>query len=67
MADIQKGGTHASLSSILESEKYFALAIRCDDRVFTSHQAVICPRSHFFAAACDWPLHVSDGSATRRD
>jgi hypothetical protein len=59
----KKGGTHASLSGILESGKHFVLATRCDDRVFTPHQAVIC----FFAAACNWPFHVSDGSATRRD
>ena len=62
MADIQKGGIHASLSSIFKSEKYSDLIIRCGDRVFKVHRAIVCPRSHFFAAACDGPFQASGGS-----
>jgi hypothetical protein len=42
-----------SLKSILESGKYSDLTISCGDRVFNVHRAVVCPRSSFFAAACD--------------
>ncbi|KAH8656126.1 hypothetical protein BGZ60DRAFT_417837 [Tricladium varicosporioides] len=56
MTDIRKGGTHASLSSVFESGKYSDLIIRSGDRVFKVHRAVICPRSRFFAAACDGPF-----------
>jgi len=62
MADIQKGGIHASLSSIFKSEKYSDLIIRCGDRVFKVHRAIVCPRSHFFSAACDGPFQASGGS-----
>jgi hypothetical protein len=43
MADTQKGGTHARLSSIFESGKYFVLAIRCYNRVFTAHMQLSVP------------------------
>ena len=62
MADIQQGGIHASLTSIFKSEKYSDLIIRCGDRVFKVHRAIVCPRSHFFAAACDGPFQASGGS-----
>jgi len=57
--DTQKDGIHACLSSIFESKKYSDLTIRCDDRVFKVHRAIVCPRSHFFTAACDGPFQES--------
>lgn len=41
------------LTSVYDSSKYSDLVIRCGDREFKVHRAVVCPRSTFFAAACD--------------
>jgi len=40
-------------ASVYDSSKYSDLTIRCRDRDFKVHRAVVCPRSTFFAAACD--------------
>ncbi len=58
MADIHQNGIRASLSSILNSGKYSDMTICCGGREFMVHRAVVCPRSRFFAAACDGEFQV---------
>jgi hypothetical protein len=58
MADIYGNGLRASLSGIYKSGKYSDMAIVCGTREFMVHQAVVCPRSKFFAAACDGSFQV---------
>ncbi|KAH0556868.1 hypothetical protein GP486_005347 [Trichoglossum hirsutum] len=38
---------------LLQSSKYSDLTIICGNREFNVHRSIVCPRSRFFAAACD--------------
>ncbi|KAL2158848.1 hypothetical protein VTH06DRAFT_4040 [Thermothelomyces fergusii] len=42
-----------SLHRLFEERTYSDLTIICGDHEFNVHKAVICPRSSFFAKACD--------------
>lgn len=47
------GLTDASVnSSLLEAGKYSDLTIKCGERKFAVHRALICSRSGFFDGAC---------------
>lgn len=37
-----------------ENEEYADLIIKCRDATYRVHQALVCTRSEFFAAACRW-------------
>ncbi|KAH0543146.1 hypothetical protein FGG08_002491 [Glutinoglossum americanum] len=50
---IFQNGIVAGNRNILKSGKYSDLTICCDSREFKVHRAIVCPRSRFFAAACD--------------
>jgi hypothetical protein len=44
---------------LLQSSKYSDLTIICGNREFNIHRSIVCPRSRFFAAACDGEFLVS--------
>ncbi|KAI9781527.1 MAG: hypothetical protein M1839_005942 [Geoglossum umbratile] len=46
-------GLIEATGSLFQSDKYSDLTITCGNEVFKVHRAVVCPRSKFFAAACD--------------
>ncbi|KAK5996373.1 hypothetical protein PT974_01707 [Cladobotryum mycophilum] len=48
-----------SLSSLHKEGKYSDLKIVCDGKEYLVHKAILCPRSSFFAAACDGPFKES--------
>ena len=58
MADIHRIGLTRSNSEIWGSSKYSDLTVRCGSQDFKLHRAIVCPRSTFFAAACDGQFHV---------
>jgi hypothetical protein len=58
MADIHQNGIRATLSSIFNSGRYSDVTICSGGREFMVHRALICPRSRFFAAACDGEFQV---------
>ena len=60
MADIHHRGLTRSISGILQSAKYSDLTVRCGSEEFKIHRAIVCPRSTFFAAACDGQFRVYD-------
>ena len=62
MADIHRRGLIRSHSGILQSAKYSDLTVRCGSEEFKIHRAIVCPRSKFFAAACDGQFRVHDFS-----
>ncbi|CAF9909829.1 hypothetical protein IMSHALPRED_008480 [Imshaugia aleurites] len=62
MADSHHRGLTRSVSGILESSKYSDLTVRCGADEFKLHRAIVCPRSEFFAAACDGPFQEVETS-----
>lgn len=60
MADIHNHGLTRSLSGLFQSSKYSDLTVRCGSEEFKLHRAIICPRSTFFAAACDGHFQVNE-------
>ncbi|KAI9781051.1 MAG: hypothetical protein M1839_006326 [Geoglossum umbratile] len=46
-------GLIEATASLFQSDKYSDLTITCGSEIFKVHRAVVCPRSKFFAAACD--------------
>ncbi|KLP07984.1 uncharacterized protein LW94_10712 [Fusarium fujikuroi] len=41
------------LADLLKTGDYSDLTISCGKDRYPVHKAIICPRSHFFKAACD--------------
>lgn len=50
---------HASLSTLLFSEKFSDMTIRCGGREFKAHRAIICTQSSFFDRAFSSDFRVS--------
>ncbi|KAL2270577.1 hypothetical protein VTJ83DRAFT_2761 [Remersonia thermophila] len=42
---------YASLSALFKFDKFSDMTIRCGDREFTAHRAIVCTRSPFFDSA----------------
>lgn len=59
MADIHKDRLLASNEFLWTSQKYSDMTIRCGSKEYKVHRSVICPRSTFFAAACNGEFMVS--------
>ena len=53
MADIHKDRVVASNESLWNSQMYSDLTIRCGSKEYKVHRSVVCPRSAFFAKACN--------------
>ena len=58
MTDMQKDIVVASNMSLLTSQLYSDITIRCGVDEYKLHRAIICPRSTFFAAACNGEFMV---------
>jgi len=56
MSDISLIELKDGLLSLLASGKYSDLTIQCGEVGVAVHRAVLCPRSKFFAKACDGPF-----------
>ncbi|RSL71874.1 hypothetical protein CEP54_001185 [Fusarium duplospermum] len=50
---------HASLSTLLHSEKFSDMTIRCGGRDFKAHRAIVCTQSKFFDRALSSNFKVS--------
>ena len=59
MADIQKDRVIAGNMSLLTSQMYSDITIRCGSAEYKLHRAIICPRSTFLNAACSGEFMVS--------
>lgn len=62
MADTHVRGLTTSRSGILESSKDSDMTVRCGSEEFKLHKAIVCPRSKFFAEACDGQSQVIHSS-----
>ena len=58
MAENHNCGLAKSNLAILKSSAYADMTVRCDSTEFKLHRAIVCPRSKFFAAACDGQFQV---------
>ena len=58
MDDIHKSGIMTSLQSLWSSSQYSDMIVRSGSEEFKVHRAIVCPRSKFFAAACNGPFQV---------
>ena len=56
--DIHKSGIVTSLQNLLSSSQYSDMIIRSGSEEFKVHRAIVCPRSKFFAAACNGLFQV---------
>lgn len=59
MAEIHKDRIVACNTSLFTSQLYSDIIIRCGTDEYKLHRAIICPRSTFFAAACNGAFMVS--------
>lgn len=50
---------HASLATLLQSEKYSDMTISCGGRDFKAHRAIVCTQSSFFDRAMSSNFKVS--------
>lgn len=48
-----------SLQTLFESSQYSDMNVRCGFEEFKLHRAIVCPRSKFFATACNGQVQVS--------
>ncbi len=62
MADSHIRGLTTSHSGTLESSKVSDMTVRCGSEEFKLHKAIVCPRSNFFAEACDGQFQVIHSS-----
>ncbi|KAI9784353.1 MAG: hypothetical protein M1839_002414 [Geoglossum umbratile] len=53
MATLHHDDMLSAMKHVLQSAKYSDLTIICGNREFNVHRSIVCPRSRFFAAACD--------------
>ncbi|KAG7284299.1 hypothetical protein NEMBOFW57_010668 [Staphylotrichum longicolle] len=51
---------YSALSSLLGSERFSDMTIRCGGREFKAHRAIVCPQSPFFDRALTGGFAVSD-------
>ena len=58
MADIHKDRLVASIESLWTSHMYSDLTVRCGEEEYKVHRAILCPRSVFFAKACNGEFMV---------
>ena len=56
--DIHKSGIVTGLQKLLSSSQYSDMIVRSGSEEFKVHRAIICPRSRFFAAACNGLFQV---------
>ena len=58
MADNHNCSLIKSNLAIYKSSMYADMTVRCGPMEFKLHRAIVCPRSKFFAAACDEHFQV---------
>lgn len=58
MDDIHRSGVMTGLQNIWSSSQYWDIVVRSGSEEFKLHRAIICPRSKFFAAACNGTFQV---------
>ena len=58
MADNHNCGLTKSNLAIYNSSKYADMTVLCNPAEFKLHRAIVCPRSKFFATACDGQFQV---------
>lgn len=58
MDDIHRSGIMTGLQNLWSSSQYSDVIVRTGSEEFKVHRAIICPRSKFFAAACNGPFQV---------
>lgn len=61
MAGRKSSSLKAGLRNVLHSSKYSDVVIRCKEREWKVHRAVVCSQVKFFAVACDGDYKVSRG------
>lgn len=58
-SDNDRYGYHAAnYYRLFNSERFSDLIIRCDDRKWYAHKAVVCMQSEFFKKACEGEIKV---------
>lgn len=58
MDDIHKSGIVTGLQNLWSSAQYSDMIVRSGSEEFKVHRAIICPRSKFFATACNGAFQV---------
>lgn len=53
---------HASLSTLLFSDKFADMTIKCKEREFSAHRAIVCSQSSFFDKAMSSNFKVRPGA-----
>ena len=49
-------------SRLYDDGKYSDLTVKSSEKTYRVHKAIVCPRSKFFAAACDGHFEASHTS-----
>ncbi len=57
--DFQPPSIYAGLSALFGSDKFSDMTIRCGDRQFKAHRAIVCSQSRFFDRALTGGFAVS--------
>ncbi len=57
--NMHQRATTVAMHQMLSTGKYSDLTVCCGLEVFKVHRAIVCPRSKFFAAACDGGFQVN--------